>query len=147
MYDMAYKGKYNPQNPQKYDGDPTRIIYRSLWERKFMVFCDTQDSVVSWSSEEVVVPYVSPIDNKPHRYFVDFLVTVRNKKGLKETLLIEVKPKKQCKPPTKKKRITKSYLCDLKNWGINSSKWKAAKEFAENRGWKFKILTEDTLLR
>ena len=147
MYDMAYKGKYNPQNPQKYNGDPTRIIYRSLWERKFMVFCDTQDSVVSWSSEEVVVPYVSPIDNKPHRYFVDFLVTVRNKNGLKETLLIEVKPKKQCKPPEKKKRITKSYLCDLKNWGINSSKWKAAKEFAENRGWKFKILTEDTLLR
>jgi len=147
MYDMAYKGKYNPQNPQKYNGDPTRIIYRSLWERKFMVFCDSQDSVVSWSSEEVVVPYVSPIDNKPHRYFVDFLVTVRNKNGLKETLLIEVKPKKQCKPPEKKKRITKSYLCDLKNWGINSSKWKAAKEFAENRGWKFKILTEDTLLR
>ena len=144
---MAYKGKYKPQNPQKYNGNPTKIIYRSLWERKFMVFCDTQDSVIQWSSEEVIVPYVSPLDNRMHRYFVDFLVTIRNKRGLKETLLIEIKPKKQCGPPKKKKRLTKSYLCDLKNWGINSSKWKAAKEFAENRGWKFKILTEDTLLR
>ena len=144
---MAYKGKYKPQNPQKYDGDPTKIIYRSLWERKFMVFCDSQDTVISWSSEEVKVPYVSPFDNKIHRYFVDFLVTIQNKKGHKETLLIEVKPKKQCSPPKKKKRMTKSYLCDLKNWGINSSKWRAAKEFAENRGWKFKILTEDTLQR
>tara|TARA_Y100000034_G_C6830317_1_gene374735 strand:+ start:493 stop:927 length:435 start_codon:yes stop_codon:yes gene_type:complete len=144
---MAYKGKYKPQNPQKYNGDSTKIIYRSLWERTFMVFCDTQDTVISWSSELIVVPYISPIDNKFHRYFVDFLVTTKNKKGHKETLLIEVKPKKQCLPPKKKKRMTKSYLCDLKNWGINSSKWKAAKEFAENRGWKFKILTEDTLQR
>ena len=144
---MSYKGKYKPQNPQKYNGDPTRIIYRSLWERKFMKFCDEKKSVLQWGSEEVVVPYRSPIDNMMHRYYVDFIVTLINKKGIKETCLIEVKPKKQCKPPEKKKRITKSYLCDLKNWGINSSKWKAAKEFAENRGWKFKILTEDTLLR
>ena len=144
---MAYKGKYNPQNPQKYMGDPTNIIYRSLWERKFMVFCDNQDSVLEWGSEEVVVPYISPFDNKRHRYFVDFIVTLKKKNGLKETLLIEVKPKKQCVAPEKKKKKTKSYLCDVKNWGINSAKWKAAQDYAENRGWKFKILTEDTLLR
>ena len=144
---MAYKGKYKPQNPQKYDGDPTNIVYRSLWERKFMVFCDTQESILKWSSEEVIVPYRSPFDGKVHRYYVDFLVTTRNKNGLKETLLIEVKPKKQCVAPKKGKRVTKSYLCDVKNWGINSAKWKAAQEFADNRGWKFKILTEDTLLR
>ena len=144
---MAYKGKYNPQNPQKYMGDPTNIIYRSLWERKFMVFCDNQDSVLEWGSEEVVVPYISPFDNKRHRYFVDFIVTLKKKNGLKETLLIEVKPKKQCVAPEKKKKKTKSYLCDVKNWGINSAKWKAAQEYAENRGWKFKILTEDTLQR
>ena len=71
----------------------------------------------------------------------------KNKNGLNETLLIEIKPKKQCSPPEKKKRITKSYLCDLKNWGVNSAKWEAAQDFAENRGWKFKVLTEDTLLR
>ena len=144
---MAYKGRYKPQNPQKYDGDPTKVIYRCLWERKFMNFCDSQESVVKWSSEEVVVPYRSPIDGKVHRYYVDFLITVKNKNGLNETLLIEIKPKKQCSPPEKKKRITKSYLCDLKNWGVNSAKWEAAQDFAENRGWKFKVLTEDTLLR
>ena len=105
---MAYKGKYKPQNPQKYIGDPTKIIYRSLWERKFMVFCDNQQNIIKWGSEEVIVPYVSPVDKRPHRYFVDFLVTIKKKSGLKETLLIEIKPKKQCVAPEKQKRITKS---------------------------------------
>jgi len=146
MY-MAYKGKYKPQNPQKYIGDPTKIIYRSLWERKFMVFCDTQDNIIEWGSEEVVVPYISPVDGKRHRYFVDFLIKVKRKNGLKETLLIEIKPKKQCRAPLKKKKITKSYICDVKNWSVNSAKWKAAEEYADNQGWKFKVLTEDTLLR
>ncbi len=144
---MSYKGKYKPQNPHKYTGNPTTIIYRSLWERKFMVFCDTQQSVTKWSSEEVVVPYISPIDNRSHRYYVDFLVTLKSKNGLVETLLIEIKPKKQCSAPPKRKRITKSYINEVKTWGVNSAKWKAANEYADNRGWKFKILTEDTLLR
>ena len=144
---MSYKGKYKPQNPHKYTGNPTNIVYRSLWERKFMVFCDTQESVIEWVSEEVVVPYISPIDNRPHRYYVDFLVTLNRKNGIKETLLIEIKPKKQCSAPPKRKRVTKSYISEVKTWGVNSAKWKAANEYAENRGWKFKILTEDTLLR
>ena len=144
---MAYKGRYKPQNPQKYRGNPTKIIYRSLWERKFMVFCDTQDTVLSWGSEEVVVPYKSPIDNQLHRYYVDFIVTVENKKGFKETLLIEIKPEKQCSSPKKKKKITRSYIQEVKTWGINKAKWNSAAKYAKNRGWKFKILTEKTLLR
>ena len=143
---MSYKGKYKPQNPQKYNGDPTRIIYRSLWERKLMKFCDEKKSVLQWGSEEVVVPYRSPIDNMMHRYYVDFIVTLINKKGIKDTCLIEVKPKKQCKPPEKKSRVTRRYLNEVKTWGVNSAKWKAASEYAENRGWKFMILTEDHLL-
>lgn len=143
---MSYKGKFQPKNSQKYNGDPTKIIYRSLWERKFMKFCDDKKSILQWSSEEVIVPYRSPIDNRMHRYYVDFLVTSVNRNGIKETLLIEVKPKRQCKPPKKKSRVTKGYIKEVKAWGINSAKWEAATEYAENKGWKFIILTEDDLL-
>ena len=143
---MSYKGKFQPKNSQKYNGDPTKIIYRSLWERKFMKFCDDKKNILQWSSEEVIVPYRSPIDNRMHRYYVDFLVTSINRNGIKETLLIEVKPKRQCKPPKKKSRVTKGYIKEVKAWGINSAKWEAATEYAENKGWKFIILTEDDLL-
>jgi hypothetical protein len=143
---MAYKGKFKPNHPKKYIGNPTNIIYRSLWERRFMVFCDHNSSVLEWGSEEVIVPYRSPIDGKFHRYYVDFIVKLKNKKGTSETLLIEVKPKKQCKPPKIPKRKTRRFLNEVKTWGVNSAKWEAAKEYSENRGWKFKILTEDTLL-
>lgn len=110
-----------------------------------MVFCDMKDTVLEWGSEEVIVPYKSPIDNRMHRYFTDFLVKARNKDGIIETRLIEIKPKKQCSPPTKPQRKTKRYLEEIKTWVINESKWKAAKEYAENRGWIFQIITEDTL--
>ena len=143
---MSYKGKFQPKNSQKYNGDPTKIIYRSLWERKFMKFCDDKKNILKWSSEEVIVPYRSPIDNRMHRYYVDFLVTSINRNGIKETLLIEVKPKRQCKPPKKKSRVTKGYIKEVKAWGINSAKWEAATEYAENKGWKFIILTEDDLV-
>lgn len=145
---MAYKGKYTPKNSEKYLGDPTKVIYRSLWERRFMVFCDNNDSVLKWGSEEVVIPYISPKDNKMHRYFVDFIVETVNKRGFKEVTLIEVKPKAQCQAPTKKKeRPTRRYITEVMRWGVNSAKWKAAREFAENRGWNFKILTEDELYK
>ena len=143
---MSYKGKFQPKNLQKYNGDPTKIIYRSLWERKFMKFCDDKKNIIQWSSEEVIVPYRSPIDNRMHRYYVDFLVTSINRNGIKETLLIEVKPKRQCKPPKKKSRVTRRYINEVKTWGINSAKWEAATEYAENKGWKFIILTEDDLV-
>ena len=68
---MSYKGKYIPKNPQKYKGDPSQVVYRSLWERKFMVYCDKNDKVVEWGSEEIIVPYRSPWDGKMHRYFPD----------------------------------------------------------------------------
>jgi len=110
-----------------------------------MVFCDEKESVIEWGSEELFIPYKSPIDNKYHRYFVDFIIKTKNKKGFVETRLVEIKPKKQCSPPTRPKRKTKRYIEEVKNWGINSAKWKAAKEFAENKGWKFQILTEKEL--
>ncbi len=110
-----------------------------------MVYCDNNENILSWGSEEVVVPYVSPVDGKMHRYYVDFIVEVKKKNGSTCVKLIEVKPKKQCSPPKKQSRKTRRYLNEVKTWGVNSAKWKAATEFAENRGWEFQILTEKEL--
>jgi hypothetical protein len=142
---MAYQGYFKPKNPQKYKGDPTNIIYRSSWELKLMNRLDIDDQIVSWASEEIVIPYRSPFDNKLHRYFPDFVVTKINKDGKKETIVIEVKPSKQTKAPERQEKITKKYLTEVKTWGINTSKWKAANEYCKDRGWKFMIITEKEL--
>ena len=146
---MSYKGKYKIKNLEKYKGDPTKITYRSLWEKKFMNYCEGNPMVIEWSSEEIVVPYKSPIDKRVHRYFPDFWIKIKRKNGLTECILIEVKPKKQTSPPKKPKRVTrktnKKYLYEVYTFGVNEAKWKAATEFCKNRKWRFKIITEDHL--
>jgi hypothetical protein len=142
---MFHQGKFRPKHPQKYAGDPTNIIFRSSWELRFMVWADEKSSVVKWRSEETIIPYRSPIDNKIHRYFVDFQVQVRDKTGNLQTYLIEIKPEKQTKPPEPQKKVTKKYLEEVVTWGTNESKWKAATEYAKDRGWNFLILTEKHL--
>ena len=143
---MTYKGKYIPKNPQKYKGNPSQIIYRSLWERKFMVYCDRNDKVIEWGSEEVIVPYRSPWDGKIHRYFPDFYIKIEQSSGGVKKFIIEVKPEYQCKQPnqTPKKRTRKWYQ-EVKTWGINNAKWESAKDWCANRGMEFKILTEKHL--
>ena len=111
---MAYKGKFQPRNPQKYRGDPTNIIYRSSWELKFMRYLDSKDNVLDWASEEVVIPYRSPIDGKIHRYFPDFIVRFKNKDEQIETFLIEVKPASQTREPQVRTRKTRKYLQEVK---------------------------------
>ena len=142
---MAYKGRFRPKNPKKYIGDPTNIIYRSRWELKLMSYLDNHPHVLQWGSEEIIVPYKSPIDGRYHRYFPDFLVKRINKSGSKETILIEVKPEYQTMPPEKKSRVTKRYLTEVQTWGVNQAKWKAAEEFCKDRGWKWQIMTEKHL--
>ena len=141
----TYKGFFKPRNPQKYKGDPTKIVYRSRWELKLMIYLDERKEIVSWASEEIIIPYRSPIDGKIHRYFPDFVVTKINSEGKKETAIIEVKPASQTKPPEKQSKITKRYLTEVKTWGVNEAKWKAAKEFCLDRGWSFHIFTEKEL--
>ena len=142
---MAYSGKYQPRNPKKYVGDPSRIHYRSLWERKFMVYCDSNQSIIEWGSEEVIIPYISPWDNKVHRYFPDFYIKVKQSDGNLKKFIIEIKPKKQTKPPKPVTRKTKKWLKEVKTWGINEAKWKSATKWCENNNMKFQILNEDDL--
>jgi hypothetical protein len=107
---MAYKGTFRPRNPQKYKGDHTNIIYRSSWELKLMMWLDTHPDVLEWSSEEIIIPYRSPIDGKVHRYFPDFYVRKKNKDGKIETILVEVKPYAQTQEPKKQKKVSKKLL-------------------------------------
>jgi len=142
---MAYSGKYIPKNTNKYLGDPTNIWYRSLWERKVMVRLDENPMVIEWSNEEIIIPYVSPIDGKYHRYFPDFYVKVKDKEGSIQSYILEVKPAKQSKPPEKKKRVTKQYIQEVMTWGVNEAKWNAAVEYCKDRKWKFSVITENEL--
>ena len=142
---MAYSGKFQPSYPRKYKGDPTNIIYRSLWERKFMVYCDLNENILEWQSEEFCIPYRSPIDNKVHRYFPDFYIKVKKSNGQIKKYIIEIKPKKQTIEPQVKKRKTKSYIYEVYEYAKNQAKWKAAEEFCKDRMWGFKVLTEEDL--
>lgn len=139
------KSIYRPSYPKKYKGDPNNIICRSTWERKFCRYCDLNENIISWASEEFFIPYVSPLDNKVHRYFPDYLIKVREQNGETKTYLIEVKPKKQTKPPVKKSRATKSFIYETKTYAVNQAKWKAAKEWCDDRKIEFKIITEEDL--
>ena len=142
---MAYSGRFKPRNPQKYIGDPNNIIYRSSWECKMMSWLDQNPSIISWASEELIVPYISPVDNRKHRYFPDFIVKMRTKDGTLKTMMLEVKPKKQTIQPEIRKRITKQYLAEVQTWGVNQAKWKAATEYCLDRGWEFRLITEEHL--
>ena len=142
---MSYKGKYYPSFPRKYKGDPTNIIYRSLWERKFMVYCDKNQNILEWASEEIAIPYRSPIDNRVHRYFPDFYMKVKETNGKIKNYVIEVKPAKQTKPPSKPKRQTKGYIREAYEYARNQAKWKMAKEYCADRQWEFKVVTEKEL--
>ena len=143
---MSYKGKYYPSFPRKYKGDPTNIIYRSLWERKFMVYCDKNQNILEWASEEIAIPYRSPIDNRVHRYFPDFYMKVKETNGKIKNYMIEVKPAKQTIPPKKPKRQTKGYIREAYEYARNQAKWKMAKEFCADRQWEFKVVTEKELV-
>ena len=142
---MSYKGKYQPSFPKKYKGDPTNIVYRSLWERTFMKYCDTNENILEWFSEEIAVPYRSPIDNKIHRYFPDFYIKVKESNGSIKKYIIEIKPKKQTLEPIPQKRKTKGYIYEVYEYAKNQAKWNAAKEWCADRGYEFKVLTEDNL--
>ena len=138
---MSYSGKYKIKKPEKYAGNANTVVYRSLWEKQAFKWCENNPKVKLWNSEEIVVPYKSTVDKKLHRYFVDLLIQLDNK----ETYLIEIKPKNQTIPPKKRSRKTKKYINEILTYAKNQDKWEAATQFAEFKGWKFQVWTEETL--
>lgn len=142
---MSYKGKFRPSNYKKYKGDPTNIIYRSLWELRFMRWCDTNENILEWANEEFWIPYRSPLDNRVHRYFPDFYVKVRESNGSIKKYVIEVKPMRQVNQPKVQKRKTQKYIAEVKEYAKNQAKWEAAREYCKDRMMEFKIITENEL--
>ena len=110
-----------------------------------MVYCDKNESILEWASEEIASPYRSPIDNRVHRYFPDFYMKVKERGGTVKRYVIEVKPAKQTKPPVKPKRQTKGYIREAYEYAKNQAKWKMAREFCADRQWEFKVVTEKEL--
>jgi hypothetical protein len=141
---MSYKGRFTPQNPSKYKGNPNNIIYRSSWELRMMKYLDQNPAVIWWASEELFVPYVSPVDNRVHRYFPDFIARTKKRDGLEQTIMIEVKPFKQTQQP-QQKRKTKAFLNEMVTYTVNQAKWNAAELFCKEHGWHFQIITEKDL--
>ena len=141
----SIKSKYTPVYPHKYKGNSKMIICLSSWERKICQWCDMNNSIVSWASEEFSIPYVSPKDNRVHKYYPDYLIKVREKNDMIKTYVVEVKPFKQTRPPKTPKRKTKSYLTECVTYAVNQAKWKAAKEFCEDHRIEFKVVTEKEL--
>jgi hypothetical protein len=145
MMAESIKSKYRPTYPQKYKGNPNNIICRSSWERRFCHWCDMNENILEWGSEEFSIPYISPIDNRVHKYYPDFIIKVKESSGQIKTYVIEVKPEKQTREPVKKSRVTKSYIYEVTTYAVNQAKWKAANEFCKDRLIEFKIITENEL--
>jgi len=110
-----------------------------------MVYCDTNEKILEWGSEEIFVWYKSPIDRKPHRYFPDFYIKVQEANGSIKKYLIEIKPLRQTTPPPKPQRQTKKYINEVYEYAKNQSKWEAAREWCADRGYEFKVITEKEL--
>jgi hypothetical protein len=116
------------------------VTYQTLF-----IWCDTNPNVIKYASEELVIPYYSPVDQRHRRYFVDFVIMVKTRTGEIKKYAVEIKPKAQCIPPVQKNKKTKRYLTELATYTTNQAKWAAAEEFCSKRGMEFMVLTEQHL--
>jgi hypothetical protein len=137
--------KWFPRNPHKYRGNPNNIWARSSWEKRAFIWADMNQSVIEWSSEEVIVPYLCETDNRLHRYFIDMYMKIRDSAGQVKTFLVEIKPFSQTMPPKFPGKNTPRYINEVQTFVKNQSKWKAARLYASERGSQFIILTEKEL--
>ena len=138
-----YQGVFTPKNRKKCL-NMDKVVYRSGWELALMIYLDRTEEILEWSSEAFIIPYIG-MDNKPHRYFPDFFIKILNKKTSKpEKFLLEVKPKREVKPP-KNYKDKQKLLREQITFGTNQLKWKAADNFCKTKGWAFKVITEKDL--
>lgn len=140
-----HQGFFHPRNPEKYMGNPNNIVYRSSWELKFMQWCDRNENILNYGSEEFYIPYFNPVKQKVCKYFPDFILKVKEQNGEIKKYIVEIKPKKQTSPPKPKSRVTKSYIQEVYTYETNMAKWEAAKEFCKDNMIEFKIITEQEL--
>ena len=140
-----HQGFFIPKNPKKYIGDASNIIYRSSWEFKFLMECDNNPDILEWSSEEIAIPYRSPLDKQIHHYFPDNFIKTKQINGSIKKQIVEIKPHAQTLEPVKGKKKTKKYIREVTTYLVNQAKWEAAKSWCADRGYDFVILTEKQL--
>lgn len=138
------QGYFKPKRPEKYVGDVNNIYYRSSWELKFLNWCDSNPSVLKYNNEELVIPYISPVDKRPHRYFVDFVIMVKTRTNEIKKYAVEIKPEHQTEPP-KSSRKTKKFLTEMATYAVNIEKWKSADNYCKKHNMEFIVLTEKHL--
>lgn len=136
------QGVFTPVNSHKFIG--SKAIYRSGLELKFFRFCDTNENVIKWGSENVIIPYISPIDGRVHRYFVDNYVVIREGSNIKK-YLIEIKPSKQTEPPKTKYKKREHLIYEQHQYAVNQAKWESARQYCSKHNLSFLILTEKDL--
>lgn len=141
------QGRYEVQNKQKYVGTKTNVRYLSSYELEFFRWADRCPAVIQWSTETVIVPYYHPLKQRKARYIVDVYIKYQTKTGELKEELIEIKPILQCQRPKKGKKSTKTYEDQMAVWIVNEAKWMAAKKYAEERGWRFRLITENSIFR
>lgn len=143
---MAYTTRYKPENPKKYKGDPDNIVCRSLWERKFAKYADTNEKVLEWASEEISIKYFDPTTKKVRRYFPDFYLKYIDKQGKIRKVIIEIKPFRETQEPIRKKgKSNKTLIHETLTYVKNQAKWKAAEEFCRDNLFEFRVMTEKEL--
>ncbi len=133
------RGRFIPKNPQKYVGNPNNVMFRSSWELQFFKWLDQNDAVLRWGSEELAIPYISPLDMRQHRYFPDIIILYKHKDGSIRKEIVEVKPYKQTVATPRMSDHDKQALV------VNEAKWKAAAIWAESQGATFRVITERTM--
>ena len=136
------QGIFVPQNQDKFIG--TKATYRSGLELKFFRFCDNSPNVLKWGSENVIIPYRSPLDNRAHKYYVDNLVIIKEDDQIKK-YLVEIKPYKQTKKPQTKYRKKSHLIYEQRAYITNQAKWEAARDYCKKCGYSFIIITEKEL--
>jgi hypothetical protein len=108
-----------------------------------MQWCDNNPNVLTWSSESITIPYRSPKDGKMHRYFPDFIIEYKKADGSIQKMVIEIKPEKQMKPGTSKKRKQKAQQDAI--YLVNRAKWAACQKACDLNGYDFQVLNEKQL--
>jgi len=139
------QGIFKPTHPEIYRGSQP-IIFRSGMELKMFQICDSHQNILTWGSESVVLPYLSPLDGRMHKYFIDLVMEVKLATGGTQKFIVEIKPYKQTLPPVQSsKKKSKTILYETIQYQKNMSKWTSAKEWAAKKGYKFIIVTENEL--
>jgi len=142
MFSKFKQGVYKPKNPQKYKGT-LPIIYRSSLELRFFNWCDSNNNIITWGSESVVIPYISPLDGRMHRYFPDNNLTIKDRTGNTYKYIVEIKPSDQINQPIKTPRKQqRTFIREQKRFLVNNAKWESCKKWCDNHNYKFQIITE-----